>query len=80
MVVIFFLINTLHIFSANSYNSTSVNELLSEMVTYALKEYPGNVPWLRLMGDINFGELPLFQHFSFKNCNISVVWHDLTAC
>lgn len=44
------------IFSANSYNAVAVCELLSEIVTQALKDYPANVSWLRLMGDINFGE------------------------
>ncbi|KAJ8935125.1 hypothetical protein NQ318_015779, partial [Aromia moschata] len=40
--------------NANSYSSLAVCELLSEIVTLALKEYPTNVSWLRLMGDINF--------------------------
>ncbi|KAG5899842.1 hypothetical protein JTB14_012313 [Gonioctena quinquepunctata] len=40
--------------NANSYNSVAVWELLSDIVTHALKEYPTNVAWLRLMGDINF--------------------------
>lgn len=46
----------LYIFSANSYNAVAVCELLSEIVTQALKDYPANVSWLRLMGDINFGK------------------------
>ncbi|KAJ8912846.1 hypothetical protein NQ315_007978 [Exocentrus adspersus] len=40
--------------NANSYNPATVCELLSEIVIQALKHYPTNVSWLRLMGDINF--------------------------
>ena len=31
-------------------------DILSQMVTQALQYYPTNIPWLRLMGDINFGK------------------------
>lgn len=41
--------------SANSYNIRSIGELLFQLLTQALKYYPSNVPWLRLMGDLNFG-------------------------
>lgn len=40
--------------NANSYNPVAVHELLLEIVTYALKQYPNNAAWLRLLGDINF--------------------------
>ncbi|XP_050296923.1 integrator complex subunit 8 [Anthonomus grandis grandis] len=40
--------------NANSYNLAASSEMLSEVVSHALKDYPTNVPWLRLMGDINF--------------------------
>ncbi|XP_076267977.1 integrator complex subunit 8 isoform X1 [Rhynchophorus ferrugineus] len=40
--------------NAGSYNVKATSEMLSEILTHALKEYPFNVPWLRLMGDINF--------------------------
>ncbi|XP_026668358.1 integrator complex subunit 8 isoform X2 [Ceratina calcarata] len=40
--------------NANSYNIRSVGELLFQLLTQALKYYPSNVPWLRLMGDLNF--------------------------
>ncbi|PBC29892.1 Integrator complex subunit [Apis cerana cerana] len=41
--------------NANSYNIRSIGELLFQLLTQALKYYPTNVPWLRLMGDLNFG-------------------------
>ncbi|KAF3423732.1 hypothetical protein E2986_09347 [Frieseomelitta varia] len=41
--------------NANSYNIRSIGELLFQLLTQALKYYPSNVPWLRLMGDLNFG-------------------------
>ncbi|XP_006623708.1 integrator complex subunit 8 [Apis dorsata] len=40
--------------NANSYNIRSIGELLFQLLTQALKYYPTNVPWLRLMGDLNF--------------------------
>lgn len=40
--------------NANSYNMGTTSEMLSEILTHALREYPTNVSWLRLMGDINF--------------------------
>ncbi|XP_034174440.2 integrator complex subunit 8 [Osmia lignaria lignaria] len=40
--------------NANSYNIRSIGELLFQLLTQALKYYPSNVPWLRLMGDLNF--------------------------
>nr|CAI5853943.1 unnamed protein product [Callosobruchus analis] len=44
--------------NANSYDVPAVCDLLWDVVTYALKEYPTNIPfsvsWLRLMGDLNF--------------------------
>ncbi|XP_074035699.1 integrator complex subunit 8 [Leptinotarsa decemlineata] len=61
--------------NANSYSSESVCELLSEIVTRALKDYPTNVPWLRLMGDINFanGHYRVSLSFYLKSLLIS---HD----
>ncbi|KAG7213745.1 hypothetical protein KM043_002973 [Ampulex compressa] len=40
--------------NANSYNIRTIGELLFQLLTQALKYYPSNVPWLRLMGDLNF--------------------------
>ncbi|XP_071579185.1 integrator complex subunit 8 isoform X3 [Temnothorax nylanderi] len=40
--------------NANSYNIRHIGELLFQLLTQALKYYPCNVPWLRLMGDLNF--------------------------
>lgn len=40
--------------NANSYNIRYIGELLFQLLTQALKYYPCNVPWLRLMGDLNF--------------------------
>ncbi|XP_025991714.1 integrator complex subunit 8 [Solenopsis invicta] len=40
--------------NANSYNIRHIGELLFQLLTQALKYYPTNVPWLRLMGDLNF--------------------------
>ncbi|XP_018407743.1 PREDICTED: integrator complex subunit 8 [Cyphomyrmex costatus] len=40
--------------NANSYNIRQIGELLFQLLTQALKYYPCNVPWLRLMGDLNF--------------------------
>lgn len=45
----------INIYSANSYNIRHIGELLFQLLTQALKYYPCNVPWLRLMGDLNFG-------------------------
>ncbi|VEN57796.1 unnamed protein product [Callosobruchus maculatus] len=46
--------------NANSYDVPAVCDLLWDVVTHALKEYPTNIPfsvsWLRLMGDLNFGK------------------------
>lgn len=35
----------------------TVGEYLFQLLTQALKYYPCHVPWLRLMGDLNFGKL-----------------------
>ncbi|CAH0550288.1 unnamed protein product [Brassicogethes aeneus] len=40
--------------NAKSYNTVAVCDLLSEIVLQSLEDYPSNVSWLRLMGDINF--------------------------
>ncbi|KAL0124939.1 hypothetical protein PUN28_006658 [Cardiocondyla obscurior] len=40
--------------NANSYNIRYIGELLFQLLTQALKYHPCNVPWLRLMGDLNF--------------------------
>ncbi|KAI4457281.1 hypothetical protein MML48_8g00010309 [Holotrichia oblita] len=42
--------------NANSYIIESVSEVLLQIVDQALKFYPYNVSWLRLIGDINFLE------------------------
>lgn len=42
--------------NANSYNIEAVSEVLVQIVDQALKFYPYNVSWLRLIGDINFVE------------------------
>ncbi|EFN80014.1 integrator complex subunit 8 [Harpegnathos saltator] len=40
--------------NANSYNIRYIGEILFQLLIQALKYYPCNVPWLRLMGDLNF--------------------------
>lgn len=52
--IIIFYNNVLTFCSANSYDLRSILELLFELLTQALKYYPSNVPWLRLMGDLQF--------------------------
>lgn len=42
--------------NANSYVIEAVSEVLLQIVDQALKFYPYNVSWLRLIGDINFVE------------------------
>lgn len=44
------------VYSANSYNIRYIGEILFQLLAQALKYYPCNVPWLRLMGDLNFGK------------------------
>ncbi|KAJ8673706.1 hypothetical protein QAD02_004968 [Eretmocerus hayati] len=36
------------------YNMRVIGEQLFQLLSQALKYYPNNVPWLRLMGDLNF--------------------------
>ncbi|XP_012271217.1 integrator complex subunit 8 isoform X2 [Orussus abietinus] len=38
----------------NSYNARTIGEFLFQLLLQALKYYPSNVSWLRLMGDLNF--------------------------
>ncbi|XP_015607164.1 integrator complex subunit 8 [Cephus cinctus] len=40
--------------NSNSYNHRTISEHLFQLLMQALKYYPSNVPWLRLMGDLNF--------------------------
>ncbi|XP_060527282.1 integrator complex subunit 8 isoform X2 [Cylas formicarius] len=40
--------------NASSYNVAAVSEMLSEVLSHGLKDYPTNIHWLRLLGDINF--------------------------
>ncbi|XP_023245256.1 integrator complex subunit 8 isoform X2 [Copidosoma floridanum] len=40
--------------SPKSYNPKIISEILFQLLTIALKYYPTNVPWLRLMADLNF--------------------------
>jgi integrator complex subunit 8 len=40
--------------NANSYSMKTAHDTLSQVVSQALQYYPTNVPWLRLMGDVNF--------------------------
>ncbi|KAF4526173.1 hypothetical protein B566_EDAN008210 [Ephemera danica] len=40
--------------NANSFSSRSVGEVLSLLLQQALKFYPGNVSWLKVLGDISF--------------------------
>ncbi|XP_033225261.1 integrator complex subunit 8 [Belonocnema kinseyi] len=40
--------------NSNSYNIRNIGEILFQLLTQALKYYPSNVPWLKLMGDLNF--------------------------
>lgn len=69
------------LFSANSYNAVAVCELLSEIVSQALKDYPTNVSWLRLMGDINFGKsfrinkLNVYCTYSFYFQPMAIIEH-----
>lgn len=56
-----------YIYSANSYNIRYIGELLFQLLTQALKYYPCNVPWLRLMGDLNFGMFPSCREYIISN-------------
>ncbi|KAK0179235.1 hypothetical protein PV327_008044 [Microctonus hyperodae] len=40
--------------NANSYNIRTISEFLLQLLSQALKYYPTDVPWLRVMGDLNF--------------------------
>ncbi|XP_059486772.1 integrator complex subunit 8 [Neocloeon triangulifer] len=40
--------------NANSFSSRMVGEVLSDLLQQALKYYPDNVSWLKVLGDINF--------------------------
>ncbi|XP_063975032.1 integrator complex subunit 8 isoform X2 [Diachasmimorpha longicaudata] len=40
--------------NSNSYNIRTIAEFLFQLLTQALKFYPTNVSWLRVMGDLNF--------------------------
>ncbi|CAB0033301.1 unnamed protein product [Trichogramma brassicae] len=40
--------------NAKQYNTRTVGEHLFQLVTQGLRYYPHNVPWLRLLGDLNF--------------------------
>lgn len=42
-------------FSANSFSSRMVGEVLAELLHQVLKFYPDNDSWLKVLGDINFG-------------------------
>ncbi|XP_030752565.1 integrator complex subunit 8 [Sitophilus oryzae] len=60
--------------NASSYNINATSEILSEILTHALKEYPSNISWLRLMGDVNFanGNYKISMSFYLKSliiCN-----------
>ncbi|XP_066143354.1 integrator complex subunit 8 [Euwallacea fornicatus] len=60
--------------NANSYNLGAVSEMLSEVIRLGLKHYPNNVPWLRLMGDVNYsnGNYKISLSFYLKSliiCN-----------
>lgn len=56
-------------YSASSYSIGAVSEILSEVLRTGLKYYPTNVPWLRLMGDINYGLLLLISYLRCFNWN-----------
>ncbi|XP_012265327.2 integrator complex subunit 8 [Athalia rosae] len=40
--------------NANSYNTRTIGECLFQLLTQALKYYPSNISWLKLMADLNF--------------------------
>ncbi|XP_065335284.1 integrator complex subunit 8 isoform X2 [Cloeon dipterum] len=40
--------------NSNAFNSRVVGEVLSELLHQALKYYPDNVSWLKVLGDINY--------------------------
>ncbi|XP_073976542.1 integrator complex subunit 8 [Rhodnius prolixus] len=40
--------------NSNQYSIKLVSELLYDVLVHALKHYPNNVPWLKLMGDLHF--------------------------
>jgi len=52
----------INVYSANSYNIRHIGELLFQLLMQALKYYPCNVPWLRLMGDLNFGTFHFIKY------------------
>jgi integrator complex subunit 8 len=45
----------LSISNANGYNIKSVSELLLQLLKLGLKMFPANVSWVRLLGDLEFG-------------------------
>lgn len=47
----------LSLHSASVYSTRSVSETLLSLVKQGLKYYPQYFPWLRLNGEIEFGEL-----------------------
>ncbi|XP_046611926.1 integrator complex subunit 8 isoform X1 [Neodiprion virginianus] len=40
--------------NSNSYNTRTIGEFLFQVLSQALKYYPSNVSWLKLMADLNF--------------------------
>ncbi|CAH1998742.1 unnamed protein product [Acanthoscelides obtectus] len=64
--------------NANSYDVTAVSDLLWDVVTYALKEHPTNIPfsvsWLRLMGDLNFASCHYRISLSYYLKSLSIYY------
>ncbi|XP_056638700.1 integrator complex subunit 8 [Diorhabda sublineata] len=61
--------------NSSSYNVMAISEILMELVMHALKHYPNNVAWLRLMGDINFanGHYQVSLNYYLKSL---LIFHD----
>jgi hypothetical protein len=54
-------------FSANSFSSRMVGEVLAELLHQALKFYPDNDSWLKVLGDINFGKSSMSMRNDYYN-------------
>lgn len=47
-------------YSATAYSIRTVSETLSHLIKQALSYYPQHIPWIRLNGELEFGNLFIF--------------------
>ncbi|XP_014221962.1 integrator complex subunit 8 [Trichogramma pretiosum] len=57
--------------NAKQYNTRTVGEHLFQLLTQGLRYYPHNVPWLRLLGDLNF--VLGYYESSMKNYLLAII-------